>query len=89
MTGRHARNTLPMRTSRRCGARTRSGEACRSPAAHGKARCRMHGGVPGCGAPLRNRNARKHGLFAREAIDERRQIDSLLDDALELLRNLT
>ncbi|WFU22949.1 HGGxSTG domain-containing protein [Bradyrhizobium sp. CB1717] len=89
MTGGHTRNTLPMRASPRCGARTRDGAACRSPAARGKARCRMHGGTPGCGAPLGNRNARKHGLFARETIDERRQIESLLDDALKLLRNLT
>ena len=28
----------------RCGARTRSGCPCRSPAIHGKLRCRMHGG---------------------------------------------
>jgi len=28
----------------RCGARTRSGCACRGPAIHGKLRCRMHGG---------------------------------------------
>lgn len=89
MTGGHTRNTIPMRASRRCGARTRSGEACRSPAAHGKMRCRMHGGAWGCGAPPGNRNARKHGRFTGDAIDERRQIESLLDDALKLLRNLT
>ncbi|WP_283816084.1 HGGxSTG domain-containing protein [Bradyrhizobium iriomotense] len=77
-----------MQASPRCGARTRSGEACRSPAAHGKVRCRMHGGAPGCGAPPGNRNARKHGLFAREAIDERRQVRALLDDARTLLREL-
>jgi hypothetical protein len=28
----------------RCGARTRAGCPCRSPAIHGKLRCRMHGG---------------------------------------------
>lgn len=89
MTSPRARNTASMQASPRCGARTRSGEACRSPAARGKARCRMHGGAPGCGAPPGNRNARKHGLFARDAISERRQLDSLLDDALKLLRELT
>lgn len=31
----------------RCGARTRSGTACKSPAIHGRARCRMHGGAKG------------------------------------------
>ena len=34
---------LPMHRSRRCGARTRSGSACRSPAMP-NGRCRMHGG---------------------------------------------
>ncbi|MBR0784889.1 HGGxSTG domain-containing protein [Bradyrhizobium iriomotense] len=87
MTG-HTRNTLRMRASPRCGAMTRNGTACRSPAAHGKARCRMHGGAPGCGAPPGNRNARKHGRFAGEAISERRQIGSLLGDAHKLLKEL-
>jgi len=45
----------------RCGARTRGGSPCRSPAIHGRARCRMHGGK-GSGAPRGNRNAWKHGL---------------------------
>ena len=45
----------------RCGARTRSGEPCRSPAIHGCQRCRMHGGK-GNGAPRGNRNAWKHGF---------------------------
>ncbi|WP_443478159.1 HGGxSTG domain-containing protein [Novosphingobium aerophilum] len=44
----------------RCGARTRSGAECRSPAVRGKQRCRMHGGNS-CGAPKGNRNAWKHG----------------------------
>ena len=44
----------------RCGARTRSGAPCRSPAVGGAGRCRMHGGK-GSGAPRGNRNAWKHG----------------------------
>ncbi|WP_082594519.1 HGGxSTG domain-containing protein [Sphingomonas sp. Root710] len=40
----------------RCGARTRSGTPCRSPAVKGNRRCRMHGGK-GSGAPRGNRNA--------------------------------
>jgi len=44
----------------RCGARTRSGAPCRSPAVGGVGRCRMHGGK-GSGAPRGNRNAWKHG----------------------------
>lgn len=33
-----------MHCAPRCGAKTRSGDPCKSPAIHGKARCRMHGG---------------------------------------------
>jgi len=88
MTGGHTRNTVPMRASPRCGARTRDGDACRAPAAHGKARCRMHGGALRTGAPRGNRNARKHGLFARETISEQRQVRTMLDEARKLLREL-
>jgi hypothetical protein len=48
----HTRNTAAMHASRRCGARTRAGHACMSPAVGGMNRCRMHGGAPGSGAPL-------------------------------------
>ena len=81
----HASNTGPMLASPRCGAKTRSGGACRSPAVHGKKRCRMHGGAQGSGAPKANRNAWKHGLFTRGAIEERRQIRALLGEARKLL----
>ena len=37
----------PMHLSPRCGARTRGGSPCRSPAVRGKRRCRMHGGAAG------------------------------------------
>jgi uncharacterized protein YjcR len=74
-----------MLSSRRCGAKTRSGGSCRSPAVRGKKRCRMHGGTQGSGAPAANQNARKHGLFTRDAIAERRQIQVLLGDARKLL----
>jgi hypothetical protein len=79
------RNTGPMLASLRCGAKTRCGDACRSPAVHGKKRCRMHGGAPGSGAPKANQNARKHGLFTGDAIAERRQIRALLGEARKLL----
>ena len=74
-----------MLVSPRCGAKTRLGGACRSPAVRGKKRCRMHGGAQGSGAPRANRNARKHGLFTRDAIAERRQIQRLLGEARKLL----
>jgi hypothetical protein len=81
----HVRTTGPMLASPRCGAKTRAGGACRSPAVRGKKRCRMHGGARGSGAPRANQNARKHGLFSRDAIAERRQIQALLGEARKLL----
>ncbi|WP_342726765.1 HGGxSTG domain-containing protein [Bradyrhizobium sp. B097] len=81
----HTKTTGPMRASRRCGAKTRTGGACRAPAVHGKTRCRMHGGAKGSGAPRANRNARKHGLFTRDAIEERREIRALLGGVRKLL----
>ena len=77
-----------MRTSPRCGAKTRAGEACRAPAMRGKRRCRMHGGPVKSGAPRGNRNARKHGRFTRGAIGERKQIEALLGEARKLLREM-
>ena len=84
----HLRNTSPMLASPRCGAKTRTSGACRSPAVHGKTRCRMHGGAQGSGAPRANQNARKHGLFTRDAIAERRQIRALLGEAQRLLEGM-
>ena len=84
----HIRNTGPMLASLRCAAKTRSGGLCRSPAVHGKMRCRMHGGAQGSGAPRANQNAHKHGLFTRDAIAERRQIQALLGEARKLLEEM-
>jgi hypothetical protein len=83
----HIRNTGAMLASPRCGAKTRSGGACHSPAVHGKKRCRMHG-APGPGAPRSNRNARKHGRFTRDTIAERKQIQTLLGEARKLLEEM-
>ena len=55
---------LPMHLSPRCGARTRSGSPCQSPAMP-NGRCRMHGGKSP-GAPKGNRNAWKHGRYSAE-----------------------
>jgi hypothetical protein len=85
MTGGHPRNTGPMLASRRCGARTRSGRPCRSPAVQGKQRCRMHGGAPGSGAPRGNKNARKHGLYTAEAMAQRRQLGELMRQSRKLI----
>jgi hypothetical protein len=71
------RNEVPvsLRQAARCGARTRKGSECRSPAVRGKARCRMHGGAKGSGGPRGDRNGNfKHGLHTREASAIRREL---------------
>jgi hypothetical protein len=88
MTGDHPRNTGPMLTSRRCGARTRSGKPCGAPSVHGKKRCRMHGGAPGTGAPPGNRNALKHGHYTKAAIEDRRQLRAFIRQSQQLLENI-
>ncbi|WP_354056761.1 HGGxSTG domain-containing protein [Bradyrhizobium sp. RT6a] len=89
MSSDHVRNTSPMQASRRCGARARSGTPCCAPAMRGKSRCRMHGGTARTGAPPGNRNARKHGMFTGEAVAERNNVRTLLDQAGELLHELS
>ena len=88
MVGILKRNTKPMLSSRRCGAKTRSGSPCKSPAVSGKKRCRMHGGAPGSGAPRGNKNARKHGFYTHEAIAERRQMQTLMRQTRKLLYDI-
>lgn len=84
----YAGDTGPMLASRRCGAKTRSGGARRSPAVSSRKRCRMHGGAHGSGAPSANQNACKHGLFTRDAMAERRRIQALLGEARKLLEEM-
>jgi glucans biosynthesis protein len=74
--------------ARRCGARNRRGEPCRAPAVRGRRRCRMHGGAPGSGAPLGNRNALKHGLYTTEAIAWRRALRALLRESRALVEEV-
>jgi hypothetical protein len=72
-----------MHLSKWCGARTRRGSRCRSPAMP-NGRCRMHGGLSP-GAPKGNRNAFKHGRYAAEAIARRREIAELGREIAELV----
>ncbi|HSP96988.1 MAG TPA: HGGxSTG domain-containing protein [Candidatus Dormibacteraeota bacterium] len=72
----------------RCGARTRSGKECRAPRVRGRRRCRMHGGAPGSGAPIGNRNAFQHGLFTADAMAERRLLRRLLRRSRATLEQL-
>ena len=75
-----------MHLSPRCGARTRGGSPCRSPAVRGKHRCRMHGAW--AGPPRGNRNALKHGQRTAEAVAWRRRARELLAEARELVEEV-
>jgi len=76
---------LQFQTARQCGARTRSGKPCRSPATK-KGRCRLHGGAAGSGGPPGERNGQyRHGERTKAAIAERQKFSALL----KMLRSLT
>jgi hypothetical protein len=75
---KHTRNVADMVTSKRCEAKTRGGPPCKCPAVRGRARCRMHGGARGSGAPKGNQYAFKHGAYSAEAIEERKELHQLL-----------
>ena len=79
---------LPTSRAARCGARTRGGKPCQSPAVRGKRRCRMHGGAAGSGAPIGNKNAFRHGHYTAEAIARRRQLSELIRAARATLANI-
>lgn len=85
MMGAHKRNTVPMRQTPRCGAKTRKGTPCQAPAVAGKARCRMHGGAEGSGAPKGNQSALRHGYHTAEAKAFRKHVRSLLKTGYEQL----
>jgi hypothetical protein len=73
-----SRQPSQFRNARQCGARTRSGKPCRSPATK-KGRCRLHGGAPGSGAPSGKRNGQyRHGEWTKRAISERQKFSALL-----------
>ncbi|WP_420818736.1 HGGxSTG domain-containing protein [Occallatibacter savannae] len=80
-------------TAPRCGARTRRGAPCGSPAVRGKKRCRMHGGRstgPRTAAGLaRIKQAHwKHGRFSAEAREEAAHFRELLRECKEIERLL-
>lgn len=85
MAGSHKRNTEPMKSSPRCGAKTRRGTECQAPAVTGKARCRMHGGANGSGAPKDNQNALKHGMYTRESLELQKHVRELMRESKEFL----
>ena len=79
-----AADVARLRAARRCGARTRAGTLCRSPAVQGRPRCRMHGCGGGrlhrSGAPRGNRNAWKDGYWAAAARARRRAMTGFIRD---------
>jgi hypothetical protein len=75
-----------MLASPRCGAKTRTGNACAAPSVLGKKRCRMHGGAQGSGAPLGNKNALKSGYYTREERERRRHVNKTLREISRAVR---
>jgi hypothetical protein len=72
-----------------CGAKTRSGTPCRSPAVTGRRRCRMHGGAAGSGGPKGSRNGNyKHGRYTAEVIASRRWLRQCIRDVRSLTKRL-
>ncbi len=74
----------------RCHAKSkRSGEQCKSWAVKGKKVCRMHGAFAGIktkeGRQRQIKAVTKHGLFSREAIEERRAVRKLIKRSRNLL----
>lgn len=86
--GSHVKSTLSMMASPRCGAKTRRGTSCMSPAVSGKKRCRMHGGAIGSGAPKGNQNALKHGYYTAEAKAGRTGLRNFITDTEKLIEEL-
>jgi len=75
---RLAQQLANLRAAPRCGARTRAGGRCRCPAIHGRARCRIHGGLsPGAPKGVKN-GSYVDGTFTTEAIEERRWLHSMV-----------
>ena len=70
----------------RCGAKTRKGTPCKSPAMK-NGRCRMHGGAS-TRAPKGNKNAFKHGRYSAEAVAERRAVRELIRASSRQMKEL-
>ena len=68
--------------SPRCGATTRRGTSCQSPAVRNKQRCRMHGGAIGSGAPVGSQNALKRGFNTYEARQLKKAVKLLTKDRM-------
>ncbi|MEA3467220.1 MAG: HGGxSTG domain-containing protein [Thermodesulfobacteriota bacterium] len=67
----------------RCGAKTRKGTPCCSPAMK-NGRCRMHGGT-NPGGPFGNQYALKDGFWTKKAIADRKMVRQILRESRKLL----
>jgi hypothetical protein len=77
-TGGRNQHPLQFQNARRCGARTKSGKPCRSPATT-KGCCRLHGGARGSGGPPGECNGQyRHGERTKAAIAERQKFSASL-----------
>lgn len=72
----------------RCGAKTRGGTACQSPAVNGKPHCRLHGCGKGSGAPKGNKYAMTHGQTTATVKAFRKEVRQLLKESLELVQEI-
>jgi len=82
------RDVKRLQDAPRCGAKTRKGTACQSPAVNGKKRCRMHGGAKGSGAPFGNQNALKHGMYSGDTRAFEKKLRAMFKDNQEFLDSL-
>lgn len=76
----------------RCGAKTRRGTSCKSPAMR-NGRCRMHGGCstgPKTKDGLeRSKKANwKHGRYSSEAISQRRYLNQMIKNCKDLMSEM-
>lgn len=88
-TSRTEKKPYAFQSAPRCGARTKNnqGKPCRCPAIKGKARCRVHGGAKGSGAPPFNLNAFKHGESTGDAKALRKEIRQAIQRSKNLMND--
>lgn len=90
-TSRTEKKVYAFERAQRCGARTKgnNGKPCRCPAIKGKARCRVHGGAMGSGAPHFNVNALKHGETTKEAKSFRLEVKRMMQNSKMVIKELS
>ena len=77
----YAFNTAP-----RCGAKTRRGTSCLSPAVKNHSRCRLHGCGKGSGAPKGNQYALKHGQSTTDVKIFKKKVRQSIKQSQEILK---